>query len=391
MKVGSDAAVGDLGGPAVAIHPDGDDPRRVVADGGVEQRAQQRTGARCQHHQPRRRTRGHVERFGHIGEPSRAVTRRRRPSVDSASSRASTSDVGGAGSTSSARLARLDAARRSVSAIVRRLVGSSLGSSFAGGSSGAVVGSASSGRLPTRFAVRAAGLGLAPPGTAPDPAGHHHRDPADDREPEEHRRSAGRPGPHRHRRSCPAGRCPRTPSNDIASAPATDSDQQLGQRRQRSAADAGRIVVRPPRPDAAPMISSATHTGPSGGVGTAASTGSAGMSPPKTVNELNVAKPTWALDPTATAAVPDDDVGRVQHRQHGEAELAEYRIGDPVQLLHRRPVHDQRPRRHQRRTARTTPTRRPSRRAPNHPANWAAATPPTPVGPAGTTPRSRHR
>jgi hypothetical protein len=39
------------------------------------------------------------------------------------------------------------------------------------------------------------------------------------------------------------------------------------------------------------MISSATHTGPSGGVGTAARIGSAGISPPKTVNELNVAKP----------------------------------------------------------------------------------------------------
>ena len=56
--------------------------------------------------------------------------------------------------------------------------------------------------------------------------------------------------------------------------------------------------------DAAATISSATQTGPSGGVGTAASTGSAGMSPPNTVNELNVASPTCALDPTATAAVP---------------------------------------------------------------------------------------
>src|SRR4029077_2264776 len=56
--------------------------------------------------------------------------------------------------------------------------------------------------------------------------------------------------------------------------------------------------------DAAATISSATHTGPSGGDGTAASTGSAGMSPPSTVNELNVASPTCALDPTATAAVP---------------------------------------------------------------------------------------
>src|SRR4029077_14619604 len=42
----------------------------------------------------------------------------------------------------------------------------------------------------------------------------------------------------------------------------------------------------------------------SGGDGTAASTGSAGMSPPNTVNELKVASPTCALDPTATAAVP---------------------------------------------------------------------------------------
>ena len=44
-------------------------------------------------------------------------------------------------------------------------------------------------------------------------------------------------------------------------------------------------------PDDAPTMSSATHAGPSGGLGAAASTGSAGMSPPKTVNELNVAKP----------------------------------------------------------------------------------------------------
>ena len=39
------------------------------------------------------------------------------------------------------------------------------------------------------------------------------------------------------------------------------------------------------------MMSRATHTGPSGGLGAAARIGSAGMSPPKTVNELNVAKP----------------------------------------------------------------------------------------------------
>ena len=55
---------------------------------------------------------------------------------------------------------------------------------------------------------------------------------------------------------------------------------------------------------AAPMISSATQTGPSGGVGAAARIGSAGMSPPNTVNELNVANPTWALEPTAIADVP---------------------------------------------------------------------------------------
>ena len=62
-------------------------------------------------------------------------------------------------------------------------------------------------------------------------------------------------------------------------------------------------------PDAAATMSSATHTGPSGGDGSAASTGSAGMSPPNTVNELNVASPTWALEPTATAAVPTSTLG----------------------------------------------------------------------------------
>src|SRR6201747_821163 len=56
--------------------------------------------------------------------------------------------------------------------------------------------------------------------------------------------------------------------------------------------------------DTAATISNATQIGPSGGEGTAANTGSAGMSPPNTVNELNVANPTWALEPTATAAVP---------------------------------------------------------------------------------------
>ncbi len=57
-------------------------------------------------------------------------------------------------------------------------------------------------------------------------------------------------------------------------------------------------------PDAAPMISSATHMGPSGGVGAAARIGKAGMSPPNTVNELKVANPMWALDPTAIAEAP---------------------------------------------------------------------------------------
>ncbi|CPA56291.1 Uncharacterised protein [Mycobacterium tuberculosis] len=38
-------------------------------------------------------------------------------------------------------------------------------------------------------------------------------------------------------------------------------------------------------------MSKATHAGPSGGVGAAARIGSAGISPPKTANELNVAKP----------------------------------------------------------------------------------------------------
>ena len=34
------------------------------------------------------------------------------------------------------------------------------------------------------------------------------------------------------------------------------------------------------------------------------------MSPPNTVNALNVAKPIWALDPTATAAAPTIRLGR---------------------------------------------------------------------------------
>jgi hypothetical protein len=43
--------------------------------------------------------------------------------------------------------------------------------------------------------------------------------------------------------------------------------------------------------DAAAATRRTTQIGPSGGVGVAASTGSAGMSPPKTVNALNVATP----------------------------------------------------------------------------------------------------
>ena len=57
------------------------------------------------------------------------------------------------------------------------------------------------------------------------------------------------------------------------------------------------------------MISNATNTGPSGGVGTAARMGSAGMSPPNTVKELKVANPMWALEPTATAEAPTITLG----------------------------------------------------------------------------------
>ena len=57
------------------------------------------------------------------------------------------------------------------------------------------------------------------------------------------------------------------------------------------------------------MMSSATQIGPSGGVGAAANTGTAGMSPPNTVNELNVANPICALEPTAIAAVPTMTLG----------------------------------------------------------------------------------
>ena len=63
-------------------------------------------------------------------------------------------------------------------------------------------------------------------------------------------------------------------------------------------------------PATAPTISRATHTGPSGGAGTAARIGRAGISPPKTVNALKVANPIWALDPTATAAAPTTTLGR---------------------------------------------------------------------------------
>ena len=58
------------------------------------------------------------------------------------------------------------------------------------------------------------------------------------------------------------------------------------------------------------MISRATHTGPNGGVGTAARIGNAGISPPNTVNALNVANPICALEPTAIAAAPTTTLGR---------------------------------------------------------------------------------
>ena len=79
-------------------------------------------------------------------------------------------------------------------------------------------------------------------------------------------------------------------SNDIANAPATDATSSLAIAG--SSGSARRAHCCPTAtPDDAPTMSSATHTGPSGGVGAAARIGSAGMSPPKTVNELNVAKP----------------------------------------------------------------------------------------------------
>src|SRR5436305_14912488 len=94
----------------------------------------------------------------------------------------------------------------------------------------------------------------------------------------------------------------------MASAPATDATSSLaiaGTRGSGRRAHCGPTAS----PDAAPTMSNATQTGPRGGVGAAASTGSAGMSPPNTVKELNVAKPRWALDPTATAAVPTMTLG----------------------------------------------------------------------------------
>ena len=106
----------------------------------------------------------------------------------------------------------------------------------------------------------------------------------------------------------PSRPLPAYASNDIASAPATDATSSLASA---GAIGSGRRAHCCPTatPDDAPMMSRATHTGPSGGVGTAASTGRAGMSPPNTVKELNVANPTWALDPTATAAVPAMTLG----------------------------------------------------------------------------------
>src|ERR1700743_2908259 len=100
----------------------------------------------------------------------------------------------------------------------------------------------------------------------------------------------------------PSWRLPHNPSNTKVSAATSDAVPNLA-----IASDSGngrRAHCCPSAtPDDAPTISSATQAGPSGGCGAAASTGRAGMSPPKTVNELNVAKPKWALDPTAIAAV----------------------------------------------------------------------------------------
>ena len=55
----------DVDGPAVAVDADSDDAGRVVADRRLEQGLQQRTGARCQHHDPRRCARGHAEGLLH--------------------------------------------------------------------------------------------------------------------------------------------------------------------------------------------------------------------------------------------------------------------------------------------------------------------------------------
>ena len=64
----------DVDGAAVAVDADRDHAGRVVADRGLEQGLQQRTGARGQHHQPRRCARGHTERLLHA--PSLIVGRR---------------------------------------------------------------------------------------------------------------------------------------------------------------------------------------------------------------------------------------------------------------------------------------------------------------------------
>ena len=57
-------------GRAVPVDSDGDDPSRIVPDGGLEQRLQQRSGPGGQHHQSRRRTRRYADRFWHGDEPS---------------------------------------------------------------------------------------------------------------------------------------------------------------------------------------------------------------------------------------------------------------------------------------------------------------------------------
>ncbi len=106
----------------------------------------------------------------------------------------------------------------------------------------------------------------------------------------------------------PSWPLPAYASSDITKAPAAEATNSL------TIAAAGGSARRAhccptATPDDAPMMSSATHTGPSGGLGTAANTGKAGISPPNTVNELNVAKPMWALEPTATAAVPTITLG----------------------------------------------------------------------------------